>query len=279
MTDRRITVPLEPVPATDRAPRPPRYALRIRPLLTAAALLVLLGAGASSAQAYTTGAEVMHAVDARPSPATAESTLTMTITTGGGQSLTRTMTMWSANDDRLIKFTAPANIAGSGFLIVTHPDGSDETMVYLPALGRVRRIAAGQQSDSFFGSDFAYEDITGIPFDDYQWQLQSVGDGPTYVVQGTRKPGRTSSYDQLVLDVPQSTLIPTRIAYYSHGEVVKVLTVSDVQKVGDYLIVGKRRMESMTAGSVVGSTDIEQSDVKLDATIPPEVFSERFLRR
>ena len=218
MTDRRITVPLEPVPATDRAPRPPRYALRIRPLLTAAALLVLLGAGASSAQAYTTGAEVMHAVDARPSPATAESTLTMTITTGGGQSLTRTMTMWSANDDRLIKFTAPANIAGSGFLIVTHPDGSDETMVYLPALGRVRRIAAGQQSDSFFGSDFAYEDITGIPFDDYQWQLQSVGDGPTYVVQGTLKPGRTSSYDQLVLDVPQSTLIPTRIAYYSHGE-------------------------------------------------------------
>ncbi len=279
MTDRRITVPLEPVPATDRAPRPPRYALRIRPLLTAAALLVLLGAGASSAQAYTTGAEVMHAVDARPSPATAESTLTMTITTGGGQSLTRTMTMWSANDDRLIKFTAPANIAGSGFLIVTHPDGSDETMVYLPALGRVRRIAAGQQSDSFFGSDFAYEDITGIPFDDYQWQLQSVGDGPTYVVQGTLKPGRTSSYDQLVLDVPQSTLIPTRIAYYSHGERVKVLTVSDVQKVGDYLIVGKRRMESMTAGSVVGSTDIEQSDVKLDATIPPEVFTERFLRR
>ena len=250
-----------------------------RALLGALALLVLCAAGAASAQAYSSGAEVMRAVDQRPTPSTVESTLTMTITTGGGQSLSRTMSMWSKGDDRLIKFTAPANIAGSGFLIVKHADGSDETMVYLPALGRVRRIAAGQQSDSFFGSDFSYQDITGIAFDDYAWTLESIGDGPSYVVRGDRKPGAGSSYPELVVHVPQATLIPTRIEYLRDGHVVKVLTVTDVHPVGDYLIAGKRRMESLSSGNVDSFTVIEQSDVKVDTTVPPEVFSERFLRR
>lgn len=258
---------------------PSRRGPRMRALIGALTLLALCATGAASAQAYSTGAEVIRAVDQRPTPPTVQSTLTMTITSGGGQSLSRTMSMWSASDDRLIKFTAPANIAGSGFLIVAHADGSEETMVYLPALGRVRRIAAGQQSASFFGSDFSYEDITGIAFDDYAWKLRSIGDGPSYVVRGNRKPGAGSSYPQLVVHVPESTLIPTRIEYVRDGEVVKVLTVADVHRVGDYLIAGERRMESLSSGNVVSFTVIEQSGVKLDTTIPPEVFSERFLRQ
>ena len=258
---------------------PSRRGPRMRARIGALTLLALCVAGAASAQAYSTGAEVMRAVDQRATPSTVESTLTMTITTGGGQSLSRTMSMWSAGDDRLIKFTVPANIAGSGFLIIQHADGSDETLVYLPALGRVRRIASGQQGDSFFGSDFSYQDITGIAFDDYAWKLESVGDGPSYVVRGIRKPGAGSSYPELVVHVPESTLIPTRIEYDRDGEVVKVLTVADVHRVGAYLIAGKRRMESLSSGSVDSFTVIEQSDVKVDTTIPPEVFSERFLRR
>ncbi len=283
MTERSLATRRWHVPTAPGAPHSKAAAslrgLPIRALVGAVALLVLCAAGTVSAQAYATAAEVMRAVDQRPTPATVESTLTMTITAGGGQSLSRTMSMWSAGDDRLIKFTAPANIAGSGFLIIKHADGSDGTMVYLPALGRVRRIAAGQQSDSFFGSDFSYEDITGITFNDYAWKLESIGAGPSYVVRGERRPGAGSSYPELVVHVPESTLIPTRIEYDRDGEVVKVLTVSDVRAAGDYLIAGKRRMESLSSGNVDSFTVIEQTDVKVDTTIPPEVFSERFLRR
>jgi len=225
-------------------------------------------------------ASLMDAVEARPEPKSMEATLSMEIGTASGQSLSRTLTLLSLGDThRVIKFQAPADIKGSGFLSIENADGSEETMIYLPALGRVRRIAGGQQGDSFFGSDFSYEDITGVDPDDYTHKLLEVRDGPVYVVEATPTPGSGSTYQKLVLEVPEATLLPQRIEYYRDGVVVKVLTVSDVQQQGDYLVAGKRLMEGMVNGVVATFTVITQTDVTLDADIPTDVFTERFLRQ
>lgn len=223
---------------------------------------------------------LMDAVDARPEPKSMEATLSMEIGTASGQSLSRTMKLWSLGDTkRIIKFQSPADIKGSGFLAIENADGSDETMIYLPALGRVRRIAGGQKGDSFFGSDFSYEDITGIDPDDYTHKLLEVRDGPVYVVEATPVAGSGSTYEKLVLEVPEATLLPQRIEYYRDGAVAKVLTVSDVQQQGDYLVAGERRMESMVNGKVSTFTVITQTDVTLDADLPADLFTERFLRQ
>lgn len=257
-----------------------RLATGLRVAVTALLVALPLGLGVASAQAYDNAQDLMDALDARPEPTTEQATLTMTITGAGGQQLTRSMTMWSAGGGhRLLKFTAPADIAGSGFLILENPDGSDERMVYLPALGRVRRIAGGQQGDAFFGSDFSYEDVTGLVPGDYDATLLEVKEGPVYVVQAVPKPDTGSSYQKLVLEVPEDTLIPSRVEYYRGGEIVKVLTVSDVRQQGDYLLATKRTMQSMSGGQPTSSTVIAESDVVLDRDIPAEVFSERYLRR
>ncbi len=246
--------------------------------------LLILAVGAPRAWAaeplFSDVDALMDAVDARAEPATMEATLTMVIGSASGQSLSRTLKMWSANDThRVIKFTAPADIAGSGFLSIENADGSEESMIYLPALGRVRRIAGGQQGDSFFGSDFSYEDITGIEPGDYTHRLLEIRDGPVYVVEATPIAGTTSSYQKLVLEVPEATLLPQRVEYYRDDAVVKVLTVSDVQEHGDYQVAGERRMESMSGGKTTTFTVITQTDVTFDADIPAEVFTERFLSR
>ncbi len=257
-------------PTTARRPTAP-FALAA--LLAAA--FALLGAPAA-AQAYATADELMAAVEARPEPASVEATLEMTITNAAGQSLTREMRSWSTGDERrLLKFTAPADIAGSGFLRID--DGTvDETLVYLPALDRVRRVAGGQRGESFFGSDFAYEDVEGIDPDDYTFELLRVDEGPRYVIEATPTEASGSTYDRLVLEVPEATLIPERVVYYRDDEAIKELTVHDVQPVGDYLLGLERRMETLDRGSV---TVIRQRDVTLDGDLPDEVFTERFLRR
>ena len=45
----------------------------------------------------------------------------------------------------------------------------DERFLYLPSLGRVRRIAGSEAQESFVGSDFTYEDIGGREFDDFTY--------------------------------------------------------------------------------------------------------------
>src|SRR5690606_22851671 len=192
-----------------------------------------------------------------------QAVLTMTITTAGGQTLTREMQTWAAGDaERLIKFTAPADIAGSGFLTVTHEDGREERLVYLPALDRVRRIAGGQQGDAVFGSDVSYGDITGIDPADYMQRLLEVRDGPTYVVEAVPTPASGSQYERLVLEVPESTLVPVSVEYYEGGTLSKVLTVSDLTEVGDYLIAGERRMETLRDGEVSTFTTLTQTGVE-----------------
>ena len=74
-------------------------------------------------------------------------------------------------DRSLIRFTQPADIKGTGFLVWEQPDADDERFLYLPSLGRVRRIAGSEAQESFVGSDFTYEDIGGREFENYSYRL------------------------------------------------------------------------------------------------------------
>src|SRR3954468_24714324 len=99
-------------------------------------------------------------------------------------------------DRLLIRFTYPNDIRGTGFLVWEHPRGEDERFLYLPSLGRVRRIAGSEAQESFVGSDFSYEDIGGREFDDYTytfadenaaWTAPDGSSRPAYRLASTRK--------------------------------------------------------------------------------------------
>jgi hypothetical protein len=74
-------------------------------------------------------------------------------------------------DRLLIRFTYPNDIRGTGFLVWEHPQADDERFLFLPSLGRVRRIAGTETQESFVGSDFTYEDIGGREFDEYTYAI------------------------------------------------------------------------------------------------------------
>ena len=72
-------------------------------------------------------------------------------------------------DKTLVRFTYPNDIRGTAFLVWEHDDTADERFLYLPALGRVRRIAGQEKQESFVGSDLSYEDIGGRDVADYTY--------------------------------------------------------------------------------------------------------------
>ena len=75
----------------------------------------------------------------------------------------------AAGDRTLIRFTYPNDIRNTAFLVWEHPSADDERFLYLPALGRVRRIAGEEKQESFVGSDLSYEDIGGRDVADYMY--------------------------------------------------------------------------------------------------------------
>ncbi len=75
----------------------------------------------------------------------------------------------AAGDRTLVRFLYPSDIKNTGLLVWEHPDADDERFLYLPALGRVRRIAGEEKQESFVGSDLSYEDIGARDVSDYTY--------------------------------------------------------------------------------------------------------------
>ena len=65
-------------------------------------------------------------------------------------------------------FLSPADVKDTGFLTYDYDEEGrdDDQWLYLPALKKTKRIASGDKSGSFMGSDFTYADMTDrlIPY-------------------------------------------------------------------------------------------------------------------
>ncbi len=62
----------------------------------------------------------------------------------------------------------PHYLRGMTILTIEAPNRSHDAFVFLPSLGRVRRISTAQRGDSFFGSDLTYEDLERLRVEDYE---------------------------------------------------------------------------------------------------------------
>jgi hypothetical protein len=122
---------------------------------------------------------VARAMDARDRGRDSRGEMRMRLIDRQGRARERVLTIAALKgsggmgDKTLVRFTYPNDIRGTSFLVWEHEDASDERFLYLPALGRVRRIAGQEKQESFVGSDLSYEDIGGRDIADYTYAFAS----------------------------------------------------------------------------------------------------------
>lgn len=241
-------------------------------------IIFILIAGSLSAQTLT-GQQVMDRYYSNPKPATSVLTMSMVITKNG-KSLNRTMTTWEMgnnakgeNEKTLIKFFTPADIAGSGFLSVKKADGSTESRLWLPAMGKVRRLSSGpsDQDQPFFGSDFNNRDISGFIESEFTYMLTG-SDKDIYTVEAT--PINSMSYDKLVYQISAKDFTGRKIEYYNDGNLIKTETM-DLEIIQGYVMPTNIVMQSESGST----TEINISGQKLDQNLGDQIFTERFLKQ
>lgn len=139
-------------------------------------MLLPVALAVSQAQAPSAD-EVARRVDARDTGRDSRLEMTMRLFDRQGRVRERALVVQAMRaqgregDRMLVRFQSPTDIRGTGFLVWEHPDADDERFLYLPALGRVRRIAGAETQESFVGSDLTYEDIGGRELDHYTYTL------------------------------------------------------------------------------------------------------------
>jgi outer membrane lipoprotein-sorting protein len=198
----------------------------------------------------------------------------MTLVSAKGQERTRQVQMWSKTDRMLVRFLAPADVAGTGLLSV-----GDDMWLYLPALGRVRRIAGHAKKGSFMGTDLSYEDMeefgkTGFAAA-YSPELIKMEE-EFYLLRLTPR-SQDRGYQYLEMKVCRERFLPLRIEYYApDGSLAKVLTTMDFQEVQGRPTASKLIVEDVAKGS---KTILEQLQVDFEPDMDEEIFSTRYLER
>lgn len=166
-----------------------------------------------------------------------------------------------SGDRTLLHFTLPNDIRGTGFLVWEHPDKEDERFLYLPSLGRVRRIAGSEAQESFVGSDFTYEDIGGRELEDYTYTLLAeeetwtAPDGSRHAVwrleSKSTKPG--ARFPRVVSLIRKDILIGVRAEIFNRrNERQKTFEAKRIEKIDGYWTVTAMTMSDAVEGTKTG---------------------------
>lgn len=213
----------------------------MRSLLLAA---LLLAAVQPPRPATPTAEQIARNVQDRDTGRDSRADLRMKLFDRRGRARDRALTLLALRrpdgDRSLIRFTYPTDIRGTGFLVWEHPKGDDERFLYLPSLGRVRRIAGSEAQESFVGSDFSYEDIGGREFDDYTYALVEENATwtppggqarPAYRLESRRKDASVEFPRVVSLILKDSYVVVRAEIYNRRNEQQKVYTVGRLEQV------------------------------------------------
>ena len=149
----------------------------------------------------------------------------------------RTLEIPQEGTRSLCIFDSPADVKGTVLLTHTHEHQADDQWLYLPALERVRRIAAQNKSGSFMGSEFSYEDFATQVIEKYSYQWlrdETYADQACHVIERRPLDKKNSGYLRQVVWMDQEHLRMLKVDYYDRKDsLLKTLTVKDYRKYED----------------------------------------------
>ena len=175
----------------------------------------------------------------------------------------------------------PRDVRGTALLIHGRVAGPDDQWLYLPALKRVKRISSSNQSGSFMGNEFDYEDLTAQAVEKFTYRYlrdEPCGEGLTCTVTERFPVDRKSGYSRQIVWRDKNELRVWKVAYYDRKNAhLKTLTLENyVQYLDQYWRAASMTMVNHLTGK---STTLTWSDFQFRTDIDDRDFTRTGLRR
>jgi len=245
-------------------------------------IIVVLSAGLASAQ--ETALSIVEKSRNRIKADTVSTRSKMILTAKNGTVTERTLDQYSKKDTRgnnraVIVFQDPALVKGTRFLTIENPGRDNDQWIFLPSLGKVRRIAASEGSGSFMGTDFSYDDISSADrnadLDNHKiLREEKFRERDCYVIESIPKDSNYQ-YSKMIQWIDKGNYVTYKIELYDkRGNQVKLLEILELRDVQGRLAPMITKMTTLAAGT---STSLNVGILKYDDPIPDGVFTTNFL--
>lgn len=249
--------------------------------------LACLGAGlliGSAAQADEAGLALAQRVYDRADGKDASSVVTMSLIAEGREARERSMVLYraSATDGEvstLIRFTEPADIAGTGLLTLDAADGESNQWIYLPAMQRVRRVDSNRKGGRFVNSDYYFEDLRDRkPTMDTHRVIgqETIAGVACEVLESVPVEAGNSVYLRRVSWIDPVSLLPLRVDFFEKDaeQPSKRLEVVVRDQVQGYWTVMDSTMSDLRSGH---RTRLVVERIAYDRGLPARLFSSKAL--
>ena len=154
----------------------------------------------------------------------------------------------------------------------------DDQWIYLPALGKVKRISSDSKSDYFMGSDFTYDDLgeRNLEDDNHKLLRTDTLDGEeVYVVESIPK-DEDYMYSKTITWVSKDKWIGLKKEFYDKDEDhLKTLKVNEYQEIDGIITVTESEMHNIQKDH---RTQLKLDEVKYNSGIDENIFSERQMK-
>ncbi len=239
---------------------------------------------------------VMEKVDDRETGETMTSDTLMVLISKGNQKRRRNIKTirkeYRKDTKGIIFFVSPADVRNTAYMSFDWDDAAkeDDSWLYLPALGKVKRVAAGDKSSSFMGSDFSYSDINGIKIEDWDYtfvkESYSLEGKDTWVIQGLpKKQARhrvleETGYLKSIIWVQKDNWVVIKAKYWvQKGKKIKYFKAEEIKNISGIWTPLKLIMVTTSKGKVTHSSILTVSNVQYNLPVKDTYFTTRSMEQ
>ena len=239
------------------------------------------------------GREIMEKVNARDSGDRSITEMEMILIDKKGNKRVRKLKTFGLEKGKdslsLMFFLSPADVRNTGFLTFDYDESGkdDDQWLFLPALRKTKRIAAGDKSGSFMGSDLNYSDMTSPDLNLYEytlmketevkgqkvWQIKSV--------PKTKAEAEKSGYSKSVVFIRQDNYVMIRGVRWVHKKKRnKYLDVRKLEKIDGIWVSTELHVTTKSGKKTLHKTILKQKNVHFNQDeVNEDLFSIRRLEK
>ncbi|HCV45146.1 MAG TPA: outer membrane lipoprotein-sorting protein [Deltaproteobacteria bacterium] len=177
------------------------------------------------------------------------------------------------NSKSLMFFITPADVKNTGFLTYDYDESGkeDDQWLFLPALRKTKRIAAGDKSGSFMGSDLNYSDMSSPDLDLYDYTLMKeteVKGNKVWQIKSvpkTKAEAEKSGYSKSVVFIRQDNYVMIRgVRWVYKKKRNKYLDVRKLEKIDGIWISTEMHVTTKSGKKTLHKTILKQNNIKFN---------------
>lgn len=189
---------------------------------------------------------------------------------------------------RLMFFQHPAKVRDSAFLTYDYKTAQkdDDQWLYLPALGKTKRIATSNKSGSFMGSDLNYADMTFRNLSDYDFYLKKEGvlnGRNVWFIEAIPRSEdvieQTGYTKSLLLVRKDIHYVTGAVHWMKQGEYLKYIDVRKLENIQGVWVGIEVHISKRRGGQTVHKTIVRLDNVKFNQALDFDLFTVRRMEK